>query len=117
MLKITIPGIEYYDEEKEEFRMSKKITLQLEHSLVSVAKWEAKWKKPFLSKRDKTVEEIIDYIRCMTITQNVDPTLYSLIPSEQLESIHAYIDDPMTATTISNRNPRTSRELMTAENI
>lgn len=115
MLKITIPGIEYYDEEKEEFRMSKKTTLQLEHSLVSVAKWEAKWKKPYLSKHDKTVEEIVDYIRCMTITQNVDPTLYPLIPSEQLERIRAYIDDPMTATTISNRNPRKSREVMTAE--
>ena len=71
MLKITIPSIEQYDEVNNEFIISKEQILQLEHSLVSLSKWESKWHKPFLSKEEKTVEETIDYIKCMTITQNV----------------------------------------------
>ena len=79
MLKIVIPGIELYDEEKEEFITTKPQTLHLEHSLVSLAKWESKWNKPFLTKDNKTYEEIIDYIRCMTITQNVSGGYVSII--------------------------------------
>ncbi len=79
MLKITIPGQELWDEGKEEFVNTKGTTLQLEHSLVSLSKWESKWHKPFLGKGDKTVEETVDYIRCMTLTQNVDPSVYGFI--------------------------------------
>ena len=71
MLKITIPGQEFWDEGKEEFVSTKGTTLQLEHSLVSLSKWESKWHKPFLGKGDKTVEETVDYIRCMTFCVNV----------------------------------------------
>ena len=77
MLRIVVPSAqvgEQYDEFKEEFIpiMTKRQTLQLEHSLVSLSKWEAKWRKPFLSKDQKTPEEFMDYVRCMTLTQNVD---------------------------------------------
>ena len=67
MLEITIPETEQWDELKQEFICTKEQTLQLEHSLVSLSKWESKWCKPFLSKEDKTFEETIDYIRCMTL--------------------------------------------------
>ena len=75
MLKITIPATEQWDEAKEQFVSTKEQTLQLEHSLVSLSKWEAKWCKSFLYTKDKTFEETLDYIRCMTTTQNVSPEI------------------------------------------
>jgi hypothetical protein len=115
MLKITILAIEQYDEVKEEFTTSKEQILQLEHSLVSLSKWESKWCKPFLTKEEKTVEETIDYIRCMTITQNVDPVIYTFISTENIRQVSDYIKTPMTATTFSNEKQLTNREVVTAE--
>ena len=77
MLKITIPGRDMFNEETNEFIHTNEHTIQLEHSLVSVSKWESKWNKPFLSKEPKSIDETIDYIRCMTITQNIDPVVYN----------------------------------------
>ena len=115
MLKIVIPGIELYDEEKEEFITTKPQTLHLEHSLVSLAKWESKWNKPFLTKDNKTYEETIDYIRCMTITQNVSEDTYRLLTSENIQQVNEYINLPMTATTFSNQKKTPSKEVVTAE--
>lgn len=98
MLRITIPACEQWDEEKEEFVYSKEQTLVLEHSLVSISKWEANWCKPFLSSDAKTTEETIDYIRCMTITQNVDPCVYDRLTNSNIDEISRYINAPMTAT-------------------
>ena len=114
MLTITIPPIESYDEIKEEFSTSKGATLLLEHSLVSLSKWESRWCKPFLSKEDKTLEETSDYISCMTITQNVDPNVYCSIPGSIIDEVNNYIDKPMTATVIRHSIQR-SREIITAE--
>lgn len=116
MLKIVVPAREYYNELTGEFTMSKEHTLQLEHSLLSLAKWESKWHKPFLSKDPKTYEETIDYIRCMTITQNVPKSAYADLSDENLREIQVYIDDPMTATWFSKQsNKNFSREIITAE--
>ena len=115
MLKIVIPGIELYDEEKEEFITTKPQTLHLEHSLVSLAKWESKWNKPFLTKDNKTYEEIIDYIRCMTITQNVSEDTYRLLTRENIQQVIEYMELPMTATTFSNQKKTPSRDVVTAE--
>lgn len=117
MLTIQIPRIEYFDEEKEEFGVIKAQTLSLEHSLVSIDKWESTHKKPFLVKDPpKTYEETLDYIKCMTITQNVDPLVYRYIPKEEVNRIEAYIDDPMTATTINeDPNKPPNRQIITAE--
>lgn len=115
MLRITIPAGELWDEKNEVFISSKEQTLQLEHSLVSLSKWESKWHKPFLSTEEKTVEETIDYIRCMTITQNVNPEVYNFLTAENVEQINKYIEDPMTATTFSDGNQRPSREIITSE--
>lgn len=98
MLKIVVPKAEYWDEIKEEFLYKKETTLVLEHSLVSISKWEAKWGKAFLGNRQKTVEEIVDYVRCMTLTQNVDPEVYSRLTMKNFDEINAYIEAPMTAT-------------------
>jgi hypothetical protein len=116
MLTILVPETELYDEQKNEFIQIKEQTLVLEHSLVSIAKWESKWKKSYLSTKNKTYEETIDYIKCMTITKNVNPLIYRSLNREALESINRYINDPMTATYFSERDERPSGpSIITAE--
>ncbi len=116
MLCITVPAAEYFDEKNYVFINIKEQKLQLEHSLVSLSKWEAKWHKPFLSDESKTIEESVDYVRCMTITQNVNPLVYNNIPAELFDKINAYIGDSMTATWFGGENRKTPRrEIITAE--
>jgi hypothetical protein len=100
MLSITIPAKEVYDETKNEFVVVKKAqTLVLEHSLLSLSRWESKWCKAFLGKQEKTDEEILDYIKCMTVTPNVNPEVYNRLTRENISEINQYINAPMTATT------------------
>lgn len=116
MLHITIPSREYWDESKQEFVTNKEQKLQLEHSLVSISKWEAKWHKAFMSTESRTFEETIDYIRCMTITQNVDPEVYSFITDEIINTVNEYIANPMTATWFSEEKTGSrSGETVTSE--
>lgn len=116
MLQITIPAVEQWDELNQEFVYTKERKLQLEHSLISVSKWESKWCKPFLSRTDKTFEETIDYVRCMTLTTNVDSDIYSCLTSDNIREIKDYIDSPMTATFFSNdKRGGNSREIVTSE--
>lgn len=116
MLQITIPATELFDDSKQEFVYTKEQTLKLEHSLVSLSKWESRWQKPFLTKEERTIEETIDYIKCMTITQNVDPDIYNYITNDNVRKVNAYIDAPMTATTFSNNGKgRPNREQITSE--
>lgn len=116
MLKLTIPAVELYDEINNEFVFTKEQVLQLEHSLVSVSKWESRWCKPFLTKGHKTVKESIDYIRCMTITQNIDPAVYDNITSSLIQEVADYIEAPMTATTFSKEEKKSGgREIITSE--
>ncbi|MEG1523833.1 MAG: hypothetical protein RR475_02275 [Clostridia bacterium] len=116
MLQLTIPDSELWDEGKQEFVNVKGCSIQLEHSLVSLSKWESEWNRAFLSKPERTEEEMLDYIKFMTITQNVDPETYKRLSNENIEAINQYIEAPMTATYFSkdDRGER-SRELVTAE--
>ena len=118
MLKIVLPAIEKYDSKENLFFIDKKEqTIYLEHSLLSISKWETKWCKPFLSLDLKTVgtEEIVDYIRCMTVTPNVDDDRYNYLTKDIISQINEYINAPMTATTISVLNKRPNREVITSE--
>lgn len=117
MLQVFVPGVEYYDETRNVFVETKSAKLQLEHSLLSIAKWEAKWHKPFYDlSSEKTEEEFIDYIRCMTITQNVDPSIYSVIPIQVRRQIENYMNEPMTATWFRKEEEKSrKREIITAE--
>lgn len=120
MLKITVPAtkIEFFDEANETFVNidTEEQTLQLEHSLVSLSKWESKWCKAFLSKADKTDEEIIDYIKCMTITQNVNPDVYKVLTQKNFEDVQKYIEAPMTATYFNeDKNGKRNNETITSE--
>lgn len=116
MLRITVEGKEMYDERTNEFLSTKDVTFQLEHSLISLSKWESKWHKPFLNNANKTEEEMLDYIRCMTITQNVDPSVYYGLSNKNMLDIKNYMDDPMTATWFSDKhNPKSRQKAVTAE--
>ena len=118
MLQITIPAVEVLDEETYEFRtIVEEQTLQLEHSLVSLSKWESKWNKSFLSHAgNASEEEMLDYIKCMTITQHVKPEVYNYLTTNNIKQINEYISAPMTATYFSEDNSKKSgREVVTAE--
>lgn len=117
MLRIEIPLTqECWDEEKQEFVDSKTQTLQLEHSLVSLSKWESKWCKPFFSTNDKTYEEVLDYIKCMTLTQNVKPEAYNYLTEKNITEINNYINAPMTATTFNETSTKgRGRDIITSE--
>lgn len=116
MLEIIIPATEQWDEKNQEFITSKEQILRLEHSLVSLSKWESKWCKPFLSRENKTMEETIDYIKCMTLTQNVDDHVYSLLTIDNIKKVNEYISAPMTATTFNDSNKKSGgNEIITSE--
>lgn len=113
--EITIPATEFYDERTNEFVEIKEQTIVIKHSLVSLSKWEAKWHKPFLSSTQKTWEESIDYVRCMTLTQKVNPLVYSAITPALFNEINEYIDDPMTARKFRDEERNGRNELITSE--
>ena len=116
MLRITVPASEQWDEVNEVFISGPEQTLQLEHSLISLSKWESKWHKAFLGKEEKSKEETLDYIRCMTLNQNIDTEVYHRLTPQNIEQINAYISDPMTATHFNDDGIKhTGREIITSE--
>ena len=116
MLTITVPATEEFDEIKGEFVYTKEQTLQLEHSLISISKWESRWCKPFLAKQEKTTEEVIDYVRCMTLNKNIDDDVYGCLTQANITAINDYIGAPMTATTFSgNELGKKNGEQITSE--
>ena len=116
MLTITIPAFECYDEENERFINFSDTVLILEHSLLSLAAWESKWHKPFIGNNNKTIEESLDYIKCMTLNRDMVPELaWTRITDDMMQQVIDYIEEPMTATTFSNMGKRSSREIITNE--
>lgn len=119
MLKLIIPSAEHYDEVLNEFIVTRETIIHLEHSLVSLSKWESRWCKPFLTKEEKTIPETIDYIKCMTITQNVNPEIYETINiptnSHLLDMVKGYIESKQTATILSKDPKGGNKEIITAE--
>lgn len=116
MLKITIPGMDFYNEKTEEFVKTKARTIHLEHSLVSISKWESKWNKPFLKKELRTEEESLDYIKCMTVTPNIEDEIYLALTNDNVSDIERYISADMTATTIAKQKENGhNKETITSE--
>lgn len=116
MLKMLIKGVDYWDEAEERFIKTKDTELCLEHSLVSVSKWESKWHKHFIGNDNLTQEMLVDYVRCMTLTQNVNPEVYYAITDDQYGQIKEYISDSMTATWFSESTEKKySRDIITSE--
>lgn len=122
MLTLDIPSVEFFDESTNEFVTTKGRTLHLEHSLLSLSKWESKWQIPFLDDSKRlTTEQMLDYIRCMTLDRDVDPMIYKSLSREHLEKINAYVNSKESATWFSkpqtlNRTGRPGKkEIMTSE--
>jgi hypothetical protein len=116
MLTITVGATDVYDESADKFSTEGGVELQLEHSLISLSKWESEFEKPFLGKEDKTSEEVLAYIRCMIVTPNPPEDILQRLSKENLEAVNAYIDRKMTATWFSEQPgaPKT-REVITSE--
>ena len=115
MLLLKIPEGEYFDDDRQQFITIKEQTVQLEHSLMSIRKWESKWHKPFLSNPNLSEEEFVDYIRFMTIGKRLPDYVYYQLVIMYSKEIGEYLQNPMTATTISKKSSRVSREIITAE--
>ena len=116
MLTIVVLGTEMFDETKQEFIIEGGINLELEHSLVSLSKWESKYEKPFLGKNEKTTQEVFDYIKFMILTPNIAPEVYENLSKDNIEAINKYIDAKMTATWFHDSpGAPGSRDVITAE--
>ena len=114
MLVINIPSQELFDSKTSSFINTKEHSIQLEHSLISISKWESKWKKPFISNDIKTNEETLDYIKCMLLDDK-DNAYISCLTENNIKSINDYIGDPMTATTFHNDESKGQRDIITSE--
>ena len=114
MLTIKIQKSEWFNEQTGKFVDIKERVLNLEHSLISLSRWESKWNKPFLSKKQITLEEYRDYVGCMSLSPLGTTSLFGLT-DQNLEDIKKYIDAPMTATTFSKTNTKPNNEVITAE--
>ena len=101
MITLHIDKTTLWDEEKEEFITVNAQDIVLEHSLLSLSKWESKWEIPLLSKQPKSKEQFLDYIRCMTVTQHVNPYVYYCLTDEHIKTVDEYIDKKMSAATFS----------------
>ena len=117
MIEITIPPREFYSDQTNEFYEFKGATLTMEHSLVSLQKWEARWNKPFLSTK-LSYEESIDYFKCMTLNKNVDPYAYKSMTEQNIKALNDYIYRKMTPTVFTNeQKSRLNDQFITAEDI
>lgn len=117
MLSVKVEPTTLYDEENNEFINVRGQVLTLEHSLVAISKWESKYHKPYFNKKDKTKAEWLEYFKCMTITQNVDPMIYMAFDNNIFNEISKYMNDPMTATVINSRKPRANSGTFTTSEV
>lgn len=116
MLKLTVKSQELWDDARKEFIPPVEVTLELEHSLVSISKWEETWETPFLGNGEKTDVQVLDYVRCMTLTPDVDPVVYHWFTQADFSAVNEYINAKRTATWFGATKERPGRsEIITSE--
>jgi hypothetical protein len=114
MLELILKATELFDPDTNEFQTTKERHVTLEHSLVSISKWESKWKKPYLADTEKTDDELLDYIRCMVVSNKLRDDIIKYLDTEHIEQIQAYVADKMTATTINTKEKK-NKQVITSE--
>lgn len=117
MLEIIVPEVEAFDETTSEFKeVFPAIKLDLEHSLVTLSKWEKKYKKPFLTDKEKTPEEVFGYVEAMIMTPSYPPNILQRMSQDNLDQINAYIESSESATTFRDMPKKTGpNEIVTSE--
>lgn len=116
MLTIVLPKRESWDSKNQVFIDDAELVIELEHSLVSLSKWESIFKKPFLSEDDKTELELLGYVRAMCLTPNLPPDAFQRLTKEHWQQINEYLNDSMTATWFSSKEPdRPGTQKITSE--
>lgn len=115
MLILEIRGDESFDEATKKFISPVETTLRLEHSLVSLSKWESFWKKPFIDTTEKTTEEVLWYIKAMCLDEDFPEGIFHRLSQDNINTINDYISDSMTATWFAEDKSPGSREIITAE--
>lgn len=115
MLKITVPRVDHFDDDTQSFISVDEVTLELEHSLVSLSKWESIHEKPFLTEEEKTTEEVVSYIQCMCLDPDIPPEVFSRFSRENFEQVSNYINAKQTATWFSPRRDSPNRDIYTSE--
>ena len=115
MLRLAL-GSEYFNEETSEFVDAPESVVEMEHSLVSLSKWESKWETPFLGNANKTGEQVLDYIKMMIIGHEPAPEVFQTISEDKINQINTYINAKMSATYFNDKsNGRAPQEVITAE--
>lgn len=104
-----------FDDDTQKFVTSEDVTVELEHSLVSLSKWESIWEKPFLGPREKSVEETLSYVEQMCRTPDIAPEAFHRLSDDNLRAINAYINAKMTATWFSSNSGKPNQEVITSE--
>lgn len=116
MLKIIVGAEEFYDTETEEFISKNGVELELEHSLVSLSKWESIFEKPFLSSEEKTTDEVLAYIRYMNTSREIAPEVFKNLSEQNVKDVNAYLESKQTATWFNDKAPTArNQEVVTAE--
>jgi hypothetical protein len=116
MLRLIVEGTEYFNEETETFETVGDVELELEHSLISLSKWESKYQKPFLTSNSKTPDEIMSYIEAMIISKKCSGGILTRLTQTNLNQINAYIESKESATTFGSMPERKGRgEIITSE--
>lgn len=115
MLRLTIGKNELFDELTNSFVDSEGIVLELEHSLVSLSKWESKHEKPFLGTESKTDDQVLDYIKMMIVGDDPPPDVFLKLSDDDLNVINTYINAKMSATWFNEPKNIKNREVVTAE--
>lgn len=116
MLTIIVPGDEFFNEETQQFTTVGDVVLELEHSLVSLSKWESEFEKAFLGPGEKTSEEVVGYVRAMTLTPDVPSEVFSRLSAKNFTEVNLYIESKQSATTFGEMPKSTGRgEIVTSE--
>lgn len=108
MLSIKVPGVESFDDVNQVFVTTDDTVLELEHSLVSLSKWESRYEKPFLSSEEKTTEEVYGYVQAMSLRGEIPPEVLFRLTEQNQADINQYIEAKMTATWFNEANARRS---------